>query len=271
MLVAILSDLHIKANGKFAYQQVDTLGALEKSIQHINNFHPAINQVIITGDLADFGLVEEYELIRKQLSQLNMPMAIVPGNHDNRQALREVLSTCTSFAHDSYVTFYLEINDWVWIGLDSLVAGKPHGYIDKEQQQWLIGQLEKKPERPHMLCWHHPPMPVGIAHMDIQNLHNAEELAEIVRSHPQVKGIVCGHLHRPIVANWCDKPTWVVPAHNHAVTLDLAPHADPSFMLEAPAIQLFKLVGSNIVSHLSYINDTKGPYPFFDNKGRLID
>ncbi|GAL22759.1 3',5'-cyclic-nucleotide phosphodiesterase [Vibrio maritimus] len=55
------------------------------------------------------------------------------------------------------------------------------------------------------------------------------------------------------------------------MTLDLEPNAPSSFSLEPNAIQLFKFDGDAVVSHISYISDSEGPYPFFDEQGNLID
>lgn len=271
MLIAQLSDLHIKAKGKYAYQKVDTLSALEQAVDSLNEFSPNIDAVVITGDLGDFGSLEEYQLIGKSLKKLSMPIYLVPGNHDKRKHLRQSLSSLIQFAHEYYCTFYFVSEHYVWIGLDSLVEGKPYGYIDSIQLDWLEQQLKKQPDSPHILCWHHPPLAVGLGHMDVQNLQNAHEVAAVLRNYPQVKGIICGHLHRAITAIWQGIPVWVAPAHNHSVTLDLNKGAPSSFTIEPPMIRLFGSIEGQFISHLHHISNTDGPHSFFDQNNRLID
>ncbi|WP_241901273.1 hypothetical protein [Vibrio sp. 10N.286.49.B3] len=104
-----------------------------------------------------------------------------------------------------------------------------------------------------------------------KNLQNADELSSVLNKFDNVQGICAGHLHRPITATWNGLPVWVGPSHSHSVTLDLAPNASPSFSLEPTAIQLLKFEGKSVVSHISYISDSDGPYPFFNEKGLLID
>lgn len=58
--LAHISDAHIKAHGKLSYGKVDTLGALTRCIHHINGMKPRPDAVVISGDLVDFGLTEEY-------------------------------------------------------------------------------------------------------------------------------------------------------------------------------------------------------------------
>lgn len=272
-MIIQLSDLHIKQNGRLAYQKIDTLTALRRAVAYINAMIPIPEHIIISGDLADFGTADEYKLIAECLETLRFPLSIVPGNHDSRRPLRQYLAPLSNFAHEHYCTFYHQTSDWVWIGLDSLVEGQHHGFIERAQLDWLETQLQKQPDLPHILCWHHPPIRVGIEHMDTNNLRNAEEVGEVLAHYRQIQGIVCGHVHRPISANWQGKTVWIAPAINHSVSLNLTANARSSFTIEPPAIRLFQGHGNAIVSHLSYINEAHkdGPYPFFDAQGQLID
>ncbi|MGF1700212.1 phosphodiesterase [Photobacterium makurazakiensis] len=271
MLIAQLTDLHIKESGKLAYRKVDTVASLKNAINHLNTLVPRPDQVIITGDLGDFGTPDEYALICELLADLTLPYSVIPGNHDCRTNMREAFSGKASFDHPEYCHFIQSAGDYQLIGLDTSVAGKPYGFLENESLVWLEQQLSKHVDSPTLLFLHHPPMAVGLSHMDVQNLKNADELKAVLKQHPQVKGIVAGHLHRPISATWADIPVWVGPSHSHSVTLDLDPEAPSSFSMEPPAIRLFTLGEDTIVSHLSYIKDSEGPYPFFDENNQLID
>lgn len=274
MLIAQLTDLHIKKDGKVAYKKVDTLQCLKDAVCHINALEPQPDWVVVTGDLGDFGTADEYAVLVPELQRLKAPLKVIPGNHDHRGVMREAFSGVATFDHDEYCHFVQGAGEYQLIGLDSSVLGKPYGHLAQESLTWLNDRLEQHKERPTLLFLHHPPMEVGLRHMDVQKLLNDDELWHIIRHHSQVKGLVAGHLHRPIFATWKDLPVWVGPSHSHAVTLDLRPEAPSSFSLETPAIQLFKLTGDGIVSHLSYIQKeagSTGPYPFFDANNRLID
>jgi 3',5'-cyclic AMP phosphodiesterase CpdA len=220
MLIAQLTDLHIKQSGKLAYQKVDTLGCLRRAIDHINQLNPMPDRVVITADLADFDHPSEYQLLVAELKRLKPP-----------------------------------------------VPGQPYGMLSQTSLQWLDEQLAAVAPHPALLLMHHPPMTVGLQHMDVQNMRNSDQLYAVLQSHPHV----VDHVHRPIVATWHRIPVWVGPSHSHAVTLDLDPQAPACFSLEPRAIQLFRLEPGGIFSHISYIDAVDGPYPFFDNNHRLID
>ena len=52
---------------------------------------PQPDCVVVTGDLTDCGLPEEYEIVRDCLAALSMPVFVIPGNHDRRENLAAVL------------------------------------------------------------------------------------------------------------------------------------------------------------------------------------
>ena len=54
-ILAHISDSHIKRDAKLAYGRVDTVAALNRAIDCINDFLPPIDAVLISGDLTDFG------------------------------------------------------------------------------------------------------------------------------------------------------------------------------------------------------------------------
>src|SRR6266566_3087533 len=65
LLIAQISELHIKRPGERAYEMVDTAAALERCIAHLNAFRPRPAFVVISGDLVDRGLEEEYAHLRQ--------------------------------------------------------------------------------------------------------------------------------------------------------------------------------------------------------------
>src|SRR5207244_1770428 len=88
ILIAQISDLHIKAPGALAYGRVDTAGALARCVAALNEFRPRPDLVVISGDLADTPTAEEYEHLKRLLAPLELAMTGLPGNHDSRQLMR---------------------------------------------------------------------------------------------------------------------------------------------------------------------------------------
>ncbi len=272
--IAQISDLHIKPPGSLAYGRVDTAGALERCIVALNEFDPAPDFVVISGDLADTPDVEEYQYLKRLLAPLKLPFAGIPGNHDSRELMRAALPSASYAFAAGPLNQKVEVGELDLLLLDSSVHGKPHGKLDAATLEWLDTTLAAAPDRPALLFLHHPPFKAGIWHMDRQNLHNASEFAPIVRRHPRVQLIATGHIHRAALTMFAGVPTTICPAPNHAVDLDLAKLRVPSFKVEPPAFHLhtwFPGEGfGSVVTHQVPIGAFDGPHPFFGADGELL-
>jgi Icc protein len=272
--IAQISDLHIKPQGVLAYGRVDTAKALERCIAILNEFEPAPDFVVISGDLADTPTPEEYHHLKRLLTRLKLPFAGIPGNHDSRDMMR------AAFPDGAYAFPSGPLNQKIEAGgldlllLDSSVASKPHGELEPATLQWLDAALASHADRPALLFLHHPPFIAGIWHMDRQNLLNAGELAAIIRRHPRVGLIATGHVHRAALTTFVGVPATICPAPNHAVDLDLAQLREPSFKVEPPAFHLhcwFPGEGfGSVVTHQVPIGRFDGPHPFFGPDGKLL-
>ena len=265
--IAQISDLHIKPPGELAYGKVDTAKALERCVAALNEFDPAPDFVVISGDLADTPSADEYQHLKRLLAPLKLPFAGIPGNHDSRELMRAALPSASYAFAAGALNQKIEVGSLDLLLLDSSVHGKPHGQLDAPTLQWLEETLTAASDRPALLFLHHPPFKAGIWHMDRQNLHNASELAPIVRRHPRVQLIATGHIHRAALTMFAGVPTTICPAPNHAVDLDLAKLRVPSFTVEPPAFHLhtwFPGEGfGTVVTHQVPIGTFDGPHPFF--------
>jgi Icc protein len=274
VLIAQISDLHIKPPGALAYGRVDTARALERCVAALNELRPRPEIVVISGDLADTPAPEEYEHLKRLLAPLALPFVCIPGNHDSREQMR------TAFPRQAHALSSGPLNQRIEIGgldlllLDSSVPGKPHGDLDAPTLQWLDTTLASSPGRPAMLFLHHPPFKTGIWHMDRQNLLNASELAPIIRRYPRVQLIAAGHVHRATATTFAGVAATICPAPNHAVDLDMGELRAPSFKVEPPAFHLhawFPGEGfGSVVTHQVPIGEFDGPHPFFGPDGKLL-
>ncbi|MBL6929361.1 MAG: phosphodiesterase [Rhodospirillales bacterium] len=273
MLLAQITDPHVKANRQLAYGRVDTAALLDSAIQHINAFTPSIDAVIVSGDLTDRGRVEEFAAIRPILDGLAMPWYVVPGNHDQREnfikafADHDYLADCADFVQYAVEGYPLRL-----VGLDTSVAGQPHGFLSRDRLTWLDRCLQDEPRKPTLLFMHHPPFITGIGHMDVQNLLNAQDLFEILDRHAQVRHVACGHVHRASETCINGIALSIAPNSAHAVTLDMEPDGPSTFTMDPPAVRLLRYGDDgNVVTHLSFIGTFDGPHPFFAADGSLVD
>jgi Icc protein len=274
VLIAQISDLHIKAPGALAYGRVDTAAALVRCVAALNEFRPRPDLVVISGDLADTPTVEEYQHLQRLLAPLELPFAAIPGNHDARTLMRAAFPGQPHAAESGALNQVRSVAGLDAILLDSSVPGKPHGELEAATLQWLDATLASPPQRPALLFLHHPPFQTGIRHMDRQNLFNAGELASVVRKHPRVRLVAAGHVHRATMTTFADVAATICPAPNHAVDLDLGELRAPSFKVEPPAFHLHVWFPGDgfgqVVTHTVPIGAFDGPHPFFGPDGKLL-
>ena len=273
ILVAQISDLHIKRPGQLAYRRVDTAAALSRCVDALNRFAPRLDLVVISGDLADTPAAEEYAHLQTLLAPLQIPFVAIPGNHDDRAMLRAGFAQPYAQASGA-LNLAAKAGDLDILLLDSSVPGASHGQLDAGTLRWLADALAASPKRPALVFLHHPPFITGIGHMDVQNLRNAAELASVLRQHQRVLLVAAGHVHRAMLTNFAGMPATICPAPNHAVALDLEAHLPPSFNVEPPAFHLHVWFPGDgygqLVTHWVPIGDFDGPHPFFAKDGSLL-
>lgn len=272
-LLLQLSDLHIREPGRLAYGRINTAPYLTQAVQTIQRLPQSPTALVLTGDLTDFGRAEEYEHLRRLLEPLgDLPIYLLPGNHDERQQLRASFPDHSYLGTDGFVQYSVPVGDLTVIALDTVVPGASEGSLCAQRLDWLARELETHRARPVVIAMHHPPFRTLIGHMDdIGLLDGAPELEALVQRYPNVQRIVCGHLHRSIQVGFGGTVAMTAPSPAHQVCLDLAPDAASAWTLEPPGFALHALpVGGRLVSHLVASGRYEGPYPFHDD-GRLID
>ena len=275
MLLAQISDLHIKRPGALAYRHVDTAAALARCVARLNALVPRPDAVVVTGDLVDHGGAEEYQHLRTLLAPLAIPFYLLVGNHDERGALRDAFAEHAWLrAGGEFVQYTVDIGPLRLIALDSQVPRQSAGVLCDARLGWLDAELEAARGMPVVIALHHPPFVSGIGHMDGQRLDpaSAERLAVIVARHGNVERVICGHVHRPMFTRFGGTVASAVPAPAHQVALDLRDDAPAAFRLEPPAFALHRYDhATGLVTHHAYIDEGKGPYPFYEPDGKLID
>lgn len=265
MLICQLTDLHVRPVGQPANRVSETNMFTERAFRAVARLAPRPDVVVITGDLAECGLDTEYAHLNRLLRKLPpVPVFVIPGNHDQRDNLREGLKHLPGVVADPrYVQYAVEDFPVRLVMLDTLVHGSAHGELQAEQLEFLDRTLAAAPDKPTIIGMHHPPFACGMAQMDKINLRNAPEFAAIIARHRQVDRIICGHHHRPIVARVAHAIASISPSVAHQVEMSLDPHDEGAFVFEPPAFQLHLWTAAGgIASHTVYVEDYPGPFPF---------
>lgn len=189
---------------------------------------------LLTGDLVNDGNREAYDWLFEQFAQTNKPYFAIAGNHDVTHEIgsglpydqRLHLPITPDPRLPECQHHLLHSVGWQLFLLDSAISGETHGALLPSALSWLDEALQQHP-LPALIAMHHHPLPVGSAWIDAYALHNADQFWAIIDKHPQVKAVVCGHVHQ----------AWQLqPAISHPVQLLTCPSTDRQF---APLLDEF--------------------------------
>ncbi len=267
MLLAQISDLHVTAGGTRAYRLVDTAACLARAVDALLALDPRPDAVLVTGDLAYDGRIEEYRVVAEQLARLPMPVHAIPGNHDAREPFRTALVPRFCPSEDPrFLHFAVPLGETWLVALDTLEPGEERGVLCPARLDWLERTLARLADQPVILALHHPPFATGIAHMDRIALVRPEALEQLVRRHGRIERVLCGHVHRSVQTSWAGTLASIAPSVAHQVALALAPQAPSCFTLEPPGYHLHaRLPSGELVTHFVPIGSWPGPYRFADH------
>ncbi|GAA1707077.1 metallophosphoesterase [Fodinicola feengrottensis] len=202
IVIAHLSDVHIDGDAR----SVERTRAV---MTYLENLAYDLDVVLVTGDIADHGLPSEYEQARKLLTSRH-PVLICPGNHDERAAFREHLLGQPGSAEPVNQVF--EAAGFAVVLCDSSVPGKDDGYLQDETLEWLDGVLAGIPDdRPVLVGFHHPPVPLNTPYVDGIRQYGEQRLADLASRHRNIVAFLCGHAHTPAVTTFASRPLLVAP------------------------------------------------------------
>lgn len=264
MLIAQLSDPHIRPRGRLYQDVVDSNTQFATAIAAVNRLDPRPDLVLLSGDLVDHGEDDEYTMLGELLVALDVPLLAIPGNHDDREAFRRAFAGRSWLPESGPIDYVVSDGAAVRIvAVDVTLPGLHHGTFGAEKAAWLDGVLAAEPRRPTVVMMHQPPFDTGIPYLDLYSCREGQRLADVVRRHRQVERIVCGHVHRFMQMRFGGTMLCTAPSTTTAIALQLRPGAQPASHVEPPAFLLHHWrPETGLVTHFLPIGVFPGPYPF---------
>jgi 3',5'-cyclic AMP phosphodiesterase CpdA len=189
LVMVHLSDVHCgpKFQGKI----------LQKAIDEINALAPDV--IVVTGDLTEDGLFEEYQEANRYLRLLQCRNVVIgSGNHDARTTGYRLFPDF--FGEPTKVT---EIKDTVIITLNSSRPDQDGGEIGYRQRVWLRECLDKYKDKFKIVAFHHHLMPIPDTGMEKNMISDSGDVLWTLVSH-DADVILCGHRHRPWSWSTCN-------------------------------------------------------------------
>ncbi|MBT8077468.1 MAG: metallophosphoesterase [Gammaproteobacteria bacterium] len=186
-----LTDPHLFADSEASLRGTVTRSSLQSVLNHFQQSAWPAQLVAVTGDIIQDDSREAYERFRAMLQPLGLPVYCVPGNHDVRSLMQEVLSE-----PPFYYCAALDVGNWLVAGIDSCVSSSAGGCIADAELTRLENLLGDTGAEHVMICLHHPPLPMGSRWLDSVGLDNAAEFLDLIAQFPTVRIAVFGHVHQ---------------------------------------------------------------------------
>lgn len=247
MLIAHISDLHLVATPEPATPiRADLIETIRKVVADIAAFRPAIDVVVLSGDLTNNGSREEYALLNELFSPVADKVLAVCGNHDVRSNFRQAFAGRLPMTDGETIQYERLIGDCRFLALDTVIPGSLTGQLAGETLAWLKQKLAQPFPGHTTIIMHHPPYVSGIGFFDrIGLMAGHEEFAALIAQYPGTLNILCGHIHRPSQSLW--QGAFVAAAGSPAFEVELSLHeggVEPP-CIEAPyAYFIYRVAGN---------------------------
>lgn len=187
--IAQLTDIHLMATQESLLYGVNTFDAFKQVLSKVNK--KKYDYIIASGDLSEDGTLQSYHYLKAAFDQFEMPIHCIPGNHDNRDLLHEVLSASSHIHFDKKLNFL----NWEILFLDTKHKNEIHGFISEQEFEFLENALSSSIADNIAIVMHHHPIAVNTPIIDAYSLINKKTFINCISAHEQVKLVIFGHVH----------------------------------------------------------------------------
>jgi Icc protein len=192
--VVQITDLHLFSMPSSSLQGYCTYEAFRGTVDYlITNLSLKPDLILLTGDLSQDESVESYQLALLQLKRLNSPIYWIHGNHDSEDKVRFVFDSAENVKQLSRLC----TPTWDFISLNTCRPGTDNGHIEEVEYESFLEKIEKskKDKKAVAVVMHHHPFPVATPLIDACMLQDNERLITILNTIPEIKLVICGHVH----------------------------------------------------------------------------
>ncbi|PVV10604.1 MAG: 3',5'-cyclic-AMP phosphodiesterase [gamma proteobacterium symbiont of Ctena orbiculata] len=186
-----LTDSHLYADPSRCLLGINTLETFDQVLAQALQESGTPDFILATGDLVHDASDTGYKRLFGRLQLTEIPTYCLPGNHDIPGKMKQILNQDNVHTIPS-----VQAKGWSLIFLDSTIPNSDGGRIDENELELLEVLLRSHPDKHTMICMHHHPVPVGSRWMDTMVLENPDALFKLIGENPQVKALLCGHIHQ---------------------------------------------------------------------------
>lgn len=186
-----LTDTHLFEDEEGELLGINTRCSLAAVLEAIASQQIPYDLVLVTGDISQDYSAQSYYLFARMTAELKAPIFFLPGNHDDgplEYRLFEKLGINTSR--------HMICGNWQFVMLNSEVYSQAHGWVQREELEFLQWAVTTYPKLHTAVGIHHLPLNVDSQWLDTQTLHNQDEFRAFVNRMSTVRLVLCGHVHQ---------------------------------------------------------------------------
>ena len=193
IVILQLTDLHIRSESGRTVVGIDTDHNFREILKYAHAKHGQIDLILVTGDIAEDPCQSSYQRVCKELEKYQIQTLCLPGNHDDFTLMQQFIN-----GNQVNCKKHIQFNHWQVICLNSQKSGSQGGLLNPKELDFLKDTLNKHANLHTVLAVHHHPLPTQSHWMDTMLIENSDEFFLLLREHPQVKTIICGHIHQDL-------------------------------------------------------------------------
>ncbi|MDK3017338.1 phosphodiesterase [Pseudodonghicola flavimaris] len=229
--LVIMSDLHLVPEGEIS-NTLDTAQRLRQAVDSVITRHADADMVILAGDLADLGEADAYARLPDLIAPLPMPTHLMLGNHDDRPTFLEVFGDAYA-DENGFVQKVIDAKGHRIILLDSTEPGLVAGRLCDTRLAWLQARLDEAKDMPVIVVLHHHAARLQMP-VDRIRLEEPEKLLAVLKTHPNVRHVMSGHVHITTTGSWQGIPFTTIAGGHYSAKLHLPSAPDYVKLVDGP-------------------------------------
>ena len=187
-----ISDTHLHATADSRMRGVTTYATFLAVLEHAKRDRRwPVDVILATGDIVQDESRGGYERFRAVLEPLGVPVYSIPGNHDDPKLMSEILAS-----GPFHLGGELRHGSWSVVFLSTFLAGEDAGGLGPARLQGLRQALAAHAGQHILVAMHHHPLPMRSTWLDGVALRDATAFWSVIDAHPEVRGVICGHVHQ---------------------------------------------------------------------------
>lgn len=191
--VVQITDMHLFADKAQQLQGHCTYQNLVETVDFLVAAKEEPHFILVTGDISQDGSEESYQLAREQFERLNAAVYWIHGNHDDESIVKPIFEPSSRLQPLRHFT----TPSWDFIALNTCRRATDDGYLEASELAsfWQNIEVAKSNHKNIAVVMHHHPYPVATPLVDACMLQQADDFLEQIKQHPEIKLMMCGHVH----------------------------------------------------------------------------